>query len=131
MQPKLAKLPDRADEFLEINRFGDERIGAQVIGLVYVGTVKGRRQHNDGQTVPFRVVPHPGEDFEAVNERHFQVQQQEGWNGIELAICVSAFAFKVLQGLRAVAHDFQRVFEAGLFESPVNERHIVRIILRK
>jgi hypothetical protein len=88
-----------------VGGFSEDGIGAQAqAGGEFFGIVRAGK-HDDGELGKFAFAPDPGEDFETVGGRHFEVEQEEGRERVSEAVGVLLFAVEVTDGFEAVLNE--------------------------
>jgi hypothetical protein len=102
--PEEAELFDGFDEFLEIDRLDHISVHAELIAPYKVLFFAGGGEHDDGDAFEEGILAHLAKHFEAVHLRHFQIEQDHGWEGIGMVGELSA-AVKVIEGFGTVARD--------------------------
>ncbi len=69
----------------------------------------------------------PFEKLEAVNARHFHIEQDHVGHGMLEAVRIYAVANQVINGLLPVLNNFQATM-AGAFEDFLHEVNVIRVI---
>ena len=92
------------NEFFPVFWLHEVFLGAEFSGSFDVSGLTGAGYDDDGDGLQFGPVLNPGEDFEPVEQRHFEIDQNEVGQRMFLAIRVQAGAAKVIDGLLAVAN---------------------------
>jgi len=97
------------NEFFPVFRFHEVILRAEFFGSFDVSGFTGAGDDDDGCGLQFGPGLNPGEDFEPVEQRHFEVDQNEVGQGVLLAIGVEADAANIIDGLLAVADVYEAV----------------------
>lgn len=76
-----------------------------------------------------RVLINPFKDLETAGPGHFQIENQDVGKRMMNAVVIGRIAVEVLYRLGTVMNDVDRAFEAACFESTLQNKGVVRIIL--
>lgn len=88
--------------------FLDVGICSEVQGALDVILARGIAVHGDRQAFELRMSANCCEDLKTVHSRHVDVEQQEAWRWILVALGKLPFAFEILQRLRPVPTERNR-----------------------
>ena len=117
------------DEILKIDRLDQERIGAQLVGLVDIADlVRGSEDYN-AKVAEGRVLTNPSQHLESIHARHLQIEQYQFREWVFRAVAEFAFACEIKDGLFAVAYDFEAAIHTGTFKCLAHEEDVVFAIL--
>ena len=82
------------------------------------------------QAVATGVFPDPIEDFEPIHAGHIQIQQENVRKWVSDTVLEGSFAVQIGQSLNPVACRIQATIDPGFLNSLLEEKDIVRVILR-
>jgi two-component system, response regulator len=122
---------DHVVEFLGVQGFGEEGIGAEFIGAIDVLEGVGGGQDDNDQGAKGDFLAEPLEDFKAIFAGHLEVEEHEGGQRVFGAIGELAFAFEVSDGFLAITDNLNGILEAGTTKGAPKHRDIVVTVVRE
>jgi hypothetical protein len=73
----------------------------------------------------------PFEKIESANAWHPQIEQDNIWHRVRLAICVRGFAFQIIHGLVTVIDPVQPYFGRFILQFKLNQKRVVGVIFNE
>jgi hypothetical protein len=114
---------------LATDRLDSIIVGAQLLCFCLIFFQVRAAEYDYGELSKLGPIPQPAEYVEAVESRHFQIQQKQTGKRVALAICIRAFAGQVIDCFLAIAGYEKRVCEVSFLESQAHKQNIVGIVL--
>ena len=130
-EPVLRNGVGQGNRIKKIERFNEERIGAELVRLVDIADSVRSSQDDDGNILEHGLATNPAQDFKAVGYGQSEIEQEKAGYRIKLTIGVASNAGKIANGFLTVANDHQRIRNTACFESPLNQDDVVFSILRE
>ncbi len=128
-QPNSLYIFYQIDQGLETEWFDKVRIGAKGVGLANIFVEFGTRQNHDRHSAHFGVLPDPLEQLKTGRARHFQVEQDEGWQRMLESIGIGWDTVEVGHRLLAVFDVLQIEMSLGAAGGGAQQLGIVEIII--
>ncbi len=100
----------------EVQRLGEERRSAELVGTVHLKYLLARGQDDCPQFREVRLLLNPFKHFKAVFAWHLQVEQQNTGERLLVSICETAFASEVRNRLLAIPDKLNGSLEANVFK---------------
>src|SRR5687768_2765600 len=120
-RPELARVGEEFAKAVQITRFSDIGLSAEVERSVYV-RLEGRATENGGgNDTVLRMFLHPAENIEAAGAGHFEVEKEKGRKRVELSVGIQAAALQVRDGVFAVRDNVRRLLQRNVAKSPAEE----------
>jgi hypothetical protein len=108
--------------------FADVCIGAQPIGFFDVGYQIRGGHHHDGNDGALRVRSNPADDLETIQERHFDIEQEQARKWVTRPICIRRSRFEICNDLCAVGYKLDGIIDACLFEGNPQQLGVLLVI---
>ena len=126
--PEHAEVPDGLDELGEIDRLDHKGVDAEIITQHQVAFLARGREHDDGDVVHGGITLERAQHLEAIDARHFQVQQDDaGQPG--RAVQEFAPAVHVIERLRAIAHGKDLIAQVAFLKRVESQLNVVLVVL--
>jgi len=113
----------------EAGRFADVPVRAEIVSTVDVGGLVGVGENEANEAFEGRVAAKPKEDLEAIDFRHFQVQQEELGKGIGRPISEAGLSAQVIYRLLAIAHEVRIDWQVEPRESADQKQFKMSIVI--
>src|SRR5207249_4077900 len=104
-------------------------IGSQIVGAIDVLLQIGCREDHNQQAFDVRVRAGPLKDLETIGAGHLQIEQEQIRQWIFIPVSINPVSAQIINGLAAVLHDLEGLAQTRLLKSPLNEEHVVGVIL--
>ena len=112
-----------------VGRLDDVGVGPEQIRLVHVSLGSGRREDQDNDCFPSRLLPNPLQHFQAGFMRQIEIENDEArFRRFPLADSLARIVEKV-DGRLPVVGDLYREFDATSAKSARYKIHVVRVVL--
>src|SRR5204863_601334 len=89
-EPVLRNGVGQANRIKKIERFNEERIGAELVRLVDIADSVRSSQDDDGNILERGLATNPAQDFKAVGYRQSEIEQEKAGYRIKLTIGVAS-----------------------------------------
>jgi len=121
-------LPGGVNKLVEIDGLADVAIGAQAVSGNAVLLFVGRSENDHGQQIGPWIGAQATKNFETVNFRQFEIEQNDLGHNTKVAPGVGAFGEQIIESFDAVAGDDYFVQDIAFAQSAEHELFVIGVV---